>query len=97
MNKTIKHKHELLIHVHVMYTNIDQKLVNSLHVLLNCEIGGVDCRVIITRCPLHTHVSPIVQCAGPCNLFGSVWSVFLCNIQVKTTTQNNIADKCNVS
>jgi len=31
-----------------MYTNIDQKLVNSLHGLLNCEIGGLDCRVITT-------------------------------------------------
>ena len=30
----------------VFYTNIDQKLVNSLHGLLNCEIGGLDCRVI---------------------------------------------------
>ena len=30
----------------VLYMNIDQKLVNSLHRLLNCEIGGLDCRVI---------------------------------------------------
>ena len=29
--------------------NIDQKLVNSLHRLLNCEIGGLDCRVITTE------------------------------------------------
>jgi len=35
--------------VHVLYTNIDQKLVNSLHWLLNCEIGGLDCRVITTE------------------------------------------------
>jgi len=32
----------------VLYTNIDQKLVKSLHGLLNCEIGGLDCRVITT-------------------------------------------------
>jgi len=32
----------------VLYTNIDQKLVNSLHGLLNCEIGGLDGRVITT-------------------------------------------------
>jgi len=25
--------------IFVLYTNIDQKLVNSLHGLLNCEIG----------------------------------------------------------
>ena len=30
----------------VLYTNIDQTLVNSLHGLLNCEIGGLDCHVI---------------------------------------------------
>jgi len=26
----------------LLYTNIDQTLVNSLHRLLNCEIGGLD-------------------------------------------------------
>jgi len=30
----------------ILYRNIDQKLVNSLHGLLNCETGGLDCRVI---------------------------------------------------
>ena len=30
-----------------MYTHIDQPLVNSMHGLFNCEIGGLDCRVII--------------------------------------------------
>jgi len=30
-----------------LYTNIE--LVNSLHGLLNCEIGGLDCRVITTE------------------------------------------------
>ena len=28
---------------------MDQKLVNSLHEVLNCEIGGLDCRVITTE------------------------------------------------
>jgi len=32
-----------------MYGNIDQTLVNSFHGLLNFEIGGLDCRVIITE------------------------------------------------
>ena len=32
----------------LLYTNIDQKFVNSLHGLLNCEIGGLDCRIITT-------------------------------------------------
>jgi len=31
-----------------LYTNIDQKLGSLLHELLNCEIGGLDCRVITT-------------------------------------------------
>jgi len=33
----------------VLYTNIDQKLVNSLHGPLNCEIGGLYCHVITTE------------------------------------------------
>jgi len=33
----------------VLYTNIDQTLVYSLHRLLNCEIGGLDCPVITTE------------------------------------------------
>ena len=65
----------------LLYMNIDQKLVNSLPRLLNCEIGGLDCRVITTeyrtRVQLHTHVSPILQCIGPCSLFGTVWSMFV--------------------
>ena len=32
-----------------LYTNIEQKLVNSLHWLLDCETGGLDCRVIIAE------------------------------------------------
>jgi len=28
-----------------LYTNIDQTLVTSLHGLLKCEIGGLDCCV----------------------------------------------------
>jgi len=31
-----------------LYTSIDQKLMNSLHGLLNCEKAGLDCRVITT-------------------------------------------------
>jgi len=34
------------IQPHVLYRNIDQTLVNSLHGLLNCEIGGLEFRVI---------------------------------------------------
>jgi len=39
----------------VIETNIDQTLVYSLHRLLNCEIGGLDCRVIITEYKTRVH------------------------------------------
>ena len=38
-----------------MCTNIDQTSVNSLHGLLNCEIGGLDCRVITTEYRTRVH------------------------------------------
>jgi len=34
--------------LYILYTNIDQRLVNSLHTLLNCEIGWLDSHVITT-------------------------------------------------
>jgi len=39
----------------VLYTNIDQKHVHSLHILLNCEIGGIDCRVFTTEYRTRVH------------------------------------------
>ena len=39
----------------VLYTNIDQTLVHSLHGLLNCEIGGLDCHVITTEYKTRVH------------------------------------------
>ena len=45
--------------------NIDQKLVDSLHGLLNCEIGGLDCRVITTE--YRTHVQCIHMYHPFCN------------------------------
>ena len=39
----------------LLYRNIDQKLVNSLHRLLNCEIGGLDCRVITPEYKTRVH------------------------------------------
>jgi len=35
--------------VKLVHGNIDQTLVNSLHGLLNCEIGGLMCHVITTE------------------------------------------------
>ena len=39
----------------LLYTNIDQTLVNSLHLLMNCEIGGLDCCVITTEYRTRVH------------------------------------------
>ena len=39
----------------LIYTHIDQTLVKSLHGLLNCEIGGLDCRVITTEYKTRVH------------------------------------------
>ena len=39
----------------LLYTNIDQTLVNVLHGLLNCEIGGLDCPVITTEYRARVH------------------------------------------
>jgi len=47
----------------VVHGKIDQTLVNSLHGLPNCEIGGLDSHVITTeygtRVHLYKHVTPI--------------------------------------
>ena len=45
-------------HMSVVYTQIDQELMNSLHRLLNCEIGeigGLDCHVITTEYRTRVH------------------------------------------
>jgi len=34
---------------------------------------------VYNTCPLYTHVTPIWQCVDPCNLFWSVWSMFVYN------------------
>jgi len=38
-----------------VYTNIDQTLVNSLHGLMNCEIGGLDWRVSTAKYRTRGH------------------------------------------
>ena len=38
-----------------MYINIDQTLVNLLHGLLNCEIGGLEYQVITTEYRTRVH------------------------------------------
>ena len=43
------------VRVQVVYRNIGQTLVNSLHVLLNCEIGGLDCHVSTTEYRTRVH------------------------------------------
>jgi len=39
----------------LLYGNIDQTIVNSLHGLLNCEIGALDCHAITTDYRTRIH------------------------------------------
>jgi len=39
----------------LLYTKIDHTLMNSLHRLLNCEIGGLDSHVITTEYRTRVH------------------------------------------
>ena len=39
----------------LLYTNIEQTLVDSLHGLLNFEIGGLDCHVTTTEYRTRVH------------------------------------------
>ena len=68
----------------ILHGNIDQTLLNSLHCLLNFEIGRLDCRVITTE--YKTHIQCIhmyhlfLQSIEPCNLIRSFRSLFIYNI-----------------
>jgi len=42
-------------HFYPIYLSTDQTLVNSLQVLLNCEIGGLDSHVITTEYRTRVH------------------------------------------
>ena len=46
----------------ILHGYIDQTLVNSLHGLLNCEIGGLDCHVITTEYKCIQLVSIVYTC-----------------------------------
>ena len=37
------------------------------------------CNRVLNTCPLYKRVTPILQCVSPCNLFVSVWSMFVYN------------------
>jgi len=39
----------------ILHRNIDQTLVNSLHSLLNFEIGDLDCHVLTRKYITHVH------------------------------------------
>ena len=63
----------------VVYGKIDQTLVNSLHRLLYCEIGGLDCRVITTEYRTRVHCILICNALVHVIYSGSVWSIFVYN------------------
>ena len=69
----------------LLYGNIDQTLVNSLH-RLNCEIGGLDCRGITTE--NRTHVHSIHKYDLICNalvyvIYSVVSGQYLCQIAIR--------------
>ena len=74
----------------VLYTNIDQKVVNSLHGLLNCEIGGLDCLCLCFTTENSTRVHCIHMYHLFCNAlvhvikFRSFRSKFVYNKTTKT-------------
>ena len=50
MNEYLEQYHNIVLQTaKVLHGNIDQTLVNSLHRLLNFEIGRLDCLVITTE------------------------------------------------
>ena len=44
----------------ILYTNIDQTLVNSLHELWNYEIGRLYSVILLQQSPLYTYVTSIL-------------------------------------
>ena len=68
----------------ILHGNIDQTLLNSLHSLLNFEIGRLDCRVITTEYKTHVHCIHmyhlLLQSTEPYNLIRSFRSLFIYNI-----------------
>jgi len=53
----------------LLYTHIDQTLVNSLYGLLHCEIGGVDCRVSTTEYRTLVHCIHMLHLFCNCMYF----------------------------
>ena len=51
----------------LLYTHIDQTLVNSLHRMLNCEIGGLDRHAITTEYRTRVHCIHLLHLF--CNAF----------------------------
>ena len=45
----------LVPRIYVLHGNIDQSIVSLLHGLLNCELGGLDWRVITTEYRTRVH------------------------------------------
>ena len=78
----------------VVYTTIDQTLVNSLNGLLNCEIGGLDCRVYNIHVSIVYTCITFLQCIGPCNLFRSFRSIFVYNILQLPKPHLRMVRKC---
>ena len=72
-----------------LFTNIDQTLLNSLHRLLNCEIGGLDCRVSTTEYRTRVH------CIHMLNLFcNALVHVIYPGVSVRNSHSSEISGQC---
>ena len=73
----------IIVLVIVLHGNIDKTLVNSLHGLLNCEIGGLDCLFITTEYISRVHCIHMQHLF--CNtLLRSIYSVVNIRITILT-------------
>ena len=63
--RTLNYRHVNCIHMYshwyVVYTNIDLTFMNSLHGLLNYEIGELDCHIITTEYRTRVHCIHMLQ------------------------------------
>ena len=77
---------ELNLYIVVLFGN--QTLVNSLHAELWNRWIRLSCynNRVYNTCPLYTHVTPILQCIGPCKLFKSVRPMFSYIVLIKSWT-----------
>ena len=81
--------YNIAVYLYILHRNIDNTLVNSLHGLLNCEMGGLECRVITTCTEYRTHAHCIHMYHLICNvLVHVIYSIIQVNILMQYLVVN---------